>query len=73
MATAQQAVHAVTAIANIIEEAAREEGSFGVPSGVVYAALMGVGVDLDTYQTILSAMVEAGRITVTSDLIRAVA
>jgi hypothetical protein len=73
MTTGQQAVQAITEIANIIEDAVREAGAVGVPSGIVYAALMNVGIDLSTYQAILSAMVEAGRITVTSDLIKVVA
>ena len=73
MTTGQQAVQAVTEIANIIEETAREAGPLGVPSGIVYSALMNVGIDLSTYQAILSAMVDAGRITVSADLIKAVA
>jgi hypothetical protein len=68
-----QAVQAITAVANIIEDTAREAGPLGVPSGVVYAALMSAGIDLNTYQAILSAMAEAGRITVSADLIKVVA
>ena len=73
MTTGQQAVQAIREIANIIEDTAREAGPLGAPSGVVYAALMSVGIDLATYQAILSAMAEAGRITVSTDLIKAVA
>ena len=69
----EQAVQAVRQIATIIEETAREAGPLGAPSGLVYAALMGVGITLDTYQAILDAMVQAGRVRLQGDLIKAVA
>ena len=71
--TNTQAVQAVRAIANIIEETACEAGSLGAPSGIVYAALMGVGVSLDTYQAILDGLAKAGRVSLHGDLIKAVA
>ena len=73
MATLEQQIQAVHALADIIEETAREAGPMGAPSGVIYAALMGVGITLDQYQAILGVMQRAGRITVSSDCIRAVA
>ena len=73
MTNSEKAVQAVREIATIIEETAREAAPLGAPSGVVYAALMGVGVSLDTFQAILSAMESAGRVTVRGDLIKAVA
>lgn len=72
-ANGQQAVRAIQALAAIIEETAREAGPLGAPSGVVYMALNGVGVSLDTYQALLAALGRAGRIQVRGDLVRAVA
>jgi hypothetical protein len=73
MAKAEQVVRAVQALAEIIEETAREAGPMGAPSGVVYMALNGAGVSLETYQAVLGALQRAGRVTVSGDLIRAVA
>jgi hypothetical protein len=72
MTRTETAIQAIREIANIIEETAREAGALGVPSGVVYAALMGVGINLDTYQALLASMEQAGRIKLSGDLIRAV-
>ena len=69
----EQAVQAVRQIATIIEETAGEAGPLGAPSGVVYAALMSVGISLDMYQAILDRMVQAGRVTLSGDVIKAVA
>lgn len=73
MALTEQQAEAIRKLADIIEETAREAGPMGAPSGVVYAALMGVGITLDTYQSMLGIMEQQGRITVSSDLIKAVA
>ena len=73
MTNTEQAVQAVRAIANIIEETAREAGPFGAPSGVVYAALMSAGITLDTYEAILDGLAKAGRVSLHGDLIKAVA
>ena len=62
---------AVLALADVIEETARDSMPMGAPSGVVYAALMGVGVTLNLYQQILAIMVKQGRITVEHDCIKA--
>ena len=73
MATTEQVVRAVRALAELIEEAAREAGPLGAPSGIVYMALAGAGVSLETYQAILGGLERAGRIRVSGDLIKAVA
>jgi hypothetical protein len=73
MPTNEQAIKAITALANIIEATAREAGPMGAPSGMVYMAVNGAGINLDTYQFVLDAMVKAGRITVGGDCIKAVA
>lgn len=56
--------------ASCIEDAAREAGDMGAPSGVVFAAFSAQGMTLGVYQQIIDAMVRAGRITVSNNLIR---
>lgn len=70
-ATARQ-IRAIQALADIIEDTAKEAGPLGAPSGVIYAALMGAGVTLDVYTALLASMVKAGRITIAFDCIHAV-
>lgn len=72
MLTPEQ-VRAIKALADIIEDTARDSMPIGAPSGVIYAALMGAGVSLQVYQSILSTMVAAGRVTVENDLVRVAA
>lgn len=61
----------VRAIADIIEETAREAGPLGAPSGHIYAALSATGLSLDTYQVILGVMERTGRIRVSGHVITA--
>ena len=53
---------AIRAIADAIVESVAEAGSMGAPSGIVYAALNSFGVNLETYQRFISALVNAGRL-----------
>lgn len=62
---------AVAAVADIIEDAARESSPMGIPSGHLYAALMGTGMSLASYQTIIELMVAEGRIIASGDTIKA--
>lgn len=73
MTTNEQGIRALLALADIIEATARDSMPMGAPSGIVYAALMSAGVNLETYQVILATMEKAGRITVRGDLIKVVA
>lgn len=50
----------VRAIALAIVDTVREMGSHGAPGGVLYAALMSVGLSLESFQTLMGALVEAG-------------
>ena len=72
METTERVAGAIRVLADIIEETARESGPMGAASGIVYMALNGAGVNLETYQAILGTMERAGRIKVSGDLIRAV-
>lgn len=66
----ERAARAVIALADIIIESAEAAGPMGAPSGPIYAMLMG-HVSLDVYQSIIGALVKAGRIEVRSDCIHA--
>jgi hypothetical protein len=61
---ADQIIEAISLAMQCIEDAARAAGPTGAPSGVVFAALQAHGMRLTTYQSILNAMVNAGRITI---------
>ncbi len=53
----------VLAIADIIKELSP------IPSGHLYAALLGTGMSLDTYLEIIAALQRAGKIKVSNHLI----
>ena len=61
---AEQIIEAIRLAMECIEAAARAAGPAGAPSGVVFAALQAHGMRLTTYQQILTALVNAGRITI---------
>ena len=62
MTTKLEAMAALKAVLDCIEEAIDGAGTQGIPSGHLYAMLMG-HLSLDTYQSIISAMKQSGRIT----------
>ena len=64
---AEQIIEAISLAMECIEDAARAAGPAGAPSGVVFAALQAHGMRLTTYQQILTALVNAGRITIDAD------
>jgi len=63
---------AVVLVLGTIVEAIREAGAAGVPSGHLYAMLMPLGLSLDTYQTIIGAMVKSGQVTDNGHLLKIV-
>lgn len=65
----ERAVQLLKLLADTITETADEVAPEGVPSGVVYSAMNGYGVSLDLYQSVLAALVDAGRVKVKSHLI----
>lgn len=56
------------AIAGMLVETVMEVGDEGVPSGIAYAALMGI-VDLETYQGIVGALCKAGLLELRHDVL----
>lgn len=60
---------AIRTVGDAIVEAA-EATEFGAPSGVVYAALMSVGIRLAQYQSLLAILEKQGRIVIDGDLIK---
>lgn len=59
--TPQQAA-ALRAIVEAVTEAVAAAGSLGAPGGVIYAALMGHGCSLSQYESLMGAMVRAGKL-----------
>lgn len=60
-AKTKAAMSALNTIIKTIEETVSDAGPLGVPSGHLYAALMGI-MSLDTYEKIMAGMVQSGRI-----------
>lgn len=53
----------LTAAMGAIEETVKETaGPFGVPGGVLYAALMQHGCSLSTYEMVMDALVREGKV-----------
>lgn len=59
------------AITEIILDAITEAGTHGIPSGHLYAALMG-HMNIDTYNTIIDALINTGKIKQSNYLLTAV-
>lgn len=50
------------AVMDAVVETVAESGPHGAPGGVLYAALMQYGCTLDTFEKIMEALVQAGRL-----------
>lgn len=62
---------AIRAIADAIVESVKEAGELGAPSGIVYAALMTYGMNLDTYHQFIGVLVKLGKLRQQGDLLYA--
>jgi len=62
----------VKPVLDAIQEIVQRAGPEGIPSGHLYAMLMGY-MDLETYQTMIDIMVQAGGITLENHVLRATA
>lgn len=71
MATAANRAKALIMVAEIILEAIQAAGSEGIPSGHLYAMVMG-HINCETYQLIIRALASAGKITNNGHLLRPV-
>lgn len=57
-------------ICAVLLESIREAGDTGIPSGHLYAALMGV-LDFDDYMTAISLLKQVGKVTESHYVLRA--
>lgn len=62
MNTRAQQLTAITLVINAIVDTVNESGDTGAPAGVLYAALMHYGIQLDHFEDIMLALVETGKI-----------
>jgi hypothetical protein len=62
----------VKPVLDAVQEIVEKAGPQGIPSGHLYAMLMGY-MDLDTYQTMIGVMVKAGGVTLKDHVLRATA
>ncbi len=60
--TKEEALRAVTAIANAIVEAVKEVEPDGAPASSIYLALMEHGCSFAQFQQIMDALVETGKL-----------
>ena len=63
---------AVRQIADAVVESVRVAGDQGAPGGMLYAALMAHGASFSQYQSLMGALVRAGKVTRRGDLYFAV-
>jgi len=61
--THEQIAAALRRIADAIVDSVRAAGPHGAPSGVLYAALMAHGCTLNQFNSLMSGLVRAGRLT----------
>jgi hypothetical protein len=64
----EQALKVINTIHNCIEDAGEE----GIPSGHLYAMLMGFGMTLDSYNAVISYLKKAGKITDSGHLLKVI-
>lgn len=57
----------IQAVAAAVVDTVREAGEFGAPSGGLYAALMAHGCTLSQYQSLMRALVSAGKLVLRHD------
>jgi len=58
-----EATKALLAICEAVVDVVKAGGPLGTPSGNLYAVLMTHGATLEQYETLMGALVAAGRIT----------
>lgn len=59
----------LNSVLDALYEAIADAGTQGLPSGHLYAALMG-HMTLDTYQTMIDVLVQTGRVTLSGHVLR---
>lgn len=66
----QAQLSAMNLALSIYLETITAAGEDGIPSGHIYAALMGQGITLNSHNAIIGALVKTGKITNTNHLLR---
>jgi hypothetical protein len=66
--TQAEQVKGLRFILDAVVDAVKVAGDLGAPGGTIYAALMASGATLEQYQAIMSALVQAGKLTRSGDL-----
>ena len=54
---------AIMMLLSAIVDSVKMAGDHGAPGGVLYAALMAHGITLDQFESLMSALVSAGKMT----------
>jgi len=57
-----QQIQAIKLVADAVIESVKAAGPLGAPGGVIYAGLMAFGCTLQQYESIMSALVQAGKL-----------
>lgn len=68
MSSREDQLGAAAWLCRIIVETVEETGEHGAPGGILYAALMNVGVSLELFEMIMGTLVEAGKLRKSGDL-----
>ena len=65
-----QQIAAIRMLADAVVDAVKAAGSLGAPGGVIYAALMAHGCTLAQFESLMDALIRAGKLTRSGDLYR---
>ena len=66
--TATQQVDAIKAVCDAILDTVRLSSPLGAPAGPMYAAMMAQGFTLEQFETVMGALVKAGKLRKSGDL-----
>lgn len=66
--TYEQKVALIRGLGDAVTDAVKAAGPAGAPGGTIYACLMGLGITLESYQTIMDTLVQVGRLTKRGEL-----
>lgn len=61
--TEEQKKATVALLLQALLDTVKDAGEHGVPSGVMYAALMGRGITLESFNVLMAALVFSGKVT----------
>jgi hypothetical protein len=61
-------MRALYEVCDAIVTAVESAGPLGAPGGVIYAAMMASGCNLQTYETLMNGLVGAGKLRKSGDL-----